>query len=154
MNFAAGNRSVKWSLLNQSLNERNMIQVIQHKFLFCICLLVASASIAATPIISADELQNKLDGDNPPTVLDVRSSAEYAAGHVPGAINVPLQSLATQIQKLDNSKKNDIVVYCERGVRAARAETILISMGYQNLFHLDGDMAAWRKSNRPTEIPR
>lgn len=53
-----------------------------------------------TQKISPRELMRRLAGDNPPVVIDVRDPEEYAAGHVPGAINVPLTELEARLSEL------------------------------------------------------
>ena len=84
---------------------------------------------------------------NAPLVLDVRSAEEFASGHVPAAINVSLQ-VATRIGELDPAR--EVVVYCERGTRAAKAAEVLRSAGFA-VRHLTGDMSGWREQGLPVE---
>ena len=83
-----------------------------------------------------------------PLVLDVRSADEFASGHVPGAINVSHEQVATRLGELDKSR--DVVVYCERGPRAAKAAEVLSGAGF-TVKHLTGDMRGWREQGLPIE---
>ena len=64
-------------------------------------------------------------------VIDVRSEAEFATGHVSGAINVPYDRIASSIASLAGvDKSHPIVVYCRSGARSAVAASILAELGY------------------------
>lgn len=108
----------------------------------------AADGVAAT--IPPAELVSRLGGD-PPLVLDVRSPEEFASGHVPGAVNIPHAELGERLAELPGDRHGEVVVYCERGGRAARAEDLLHEAGYTAVRHLEGDMAAWRRDRLPCE---
>lgn len=84
-------------------------------------------------------------------VLDVRTPAEYDAGHVPHAVNIPHDQLAGRLDELDATPDQPIVVYCKSGARSAKAASVLLAAGYDNVHHLTGDMDGWRASGRPIE---
>ena len=86
-------------------------------------------------------------------LLDVRTPEEFSKGHVPGAINIPYDEVADRLDELEGDKQRAIVVYCESGKRAGRAESTLAAQGYTNLHHLEGDMKAWRAAGRETAVP-
>jgi rhodanese-related sulfurtransferase len=70
-------------------------------------------------------------------LVDVREPEEYAAGHVPGSVNLPL----SQIQKAENvllNKSAPLFVYCLSGGRSGRAVAILTSMGYVAVTNIGG----------------
>ena len=68
-------------------------------------------------------------------VLDVRSQEEFQEGHVPGAINVPHDELASRLSELSGGTQRPVVVYCERGGRAGMAaEAAKIMRGAVILF--------------------
>lgn len=83
-------------------------------------------------------------------VIDVRDAAEYAAGHVAGARNVPLDKLAPGAQ-LPTNKALPLIVVCASGARASRAVATLRKLGYDNVQSLAGGLAAWREANLPVE---
>jgi rhodanese-related sulfurtransferase len=101
--------------------------------------------------MSPSELSAALQGAQPPLVLDVRTPAEYASGHVPGARNVPIDELAARTGELAAYREQPVVVYCERGPRAHRAAGALASAGFTSVRELDGHMSAWREAGLPVE---
>jgi phage shock protein E len=74
-------------------------------------------------------------------LVDVRASFEFAAGHLPGAINVPVQQLDQRLAELE-PKDKPIVVYCRSGHRSQVAYDKLKAAGFTNLHDL-GPMSAW-----------
>ena len=84
-------------------------------------------------------------------VLDVRTPQEYAEGHVPGAVNVPHDQLASRLAEVPKDK--DVVLYCKSGRRAGIAADVLAANGYTRLSHLEGDMNAWVEKGRPIAKP-
>lgn len=112
-------------------------------------------AIFAQHAVAADMLQEQLlqriNANSAPLVLDVRKPDEYAAGHVPGAINVPHTELEGRLSELGPDKTEEMVVYCESGRRAAIAADILQQAGFTNIHHLTGDMKAWRQQGLPQE---
>jgi rhodanese-related sulfurtransferase len=81
-------------------------------------------------------------------VLDVRTAAEYAEGHVPGAINIPHTELAARVAELADAKEKDVVVYCKTGVRTQEALGVLGKAGFKRLYHLKGDYTRWAEEKR------
>lgn len=79
-------------------------------------------------------------------VLDVRTPAEYAAGHLPGAVNIDVQAadFASRIQALD--KKAAYAVYCHSGRRSAAAAAQMSDAGFSQVVDLDGGIQAWQQS--------
>ena len=84
-------------------------------------------------------------------VLDVRTPQEYAEGHVPGAVNVPYDQLASRLAEVPKDK--DVVLYCKSGRRAGIAADVLAANGYTRLSHLEGDMPAWAAKGHAVEKP-
>ena len=83
-------------------------------------------------------------------VIDVRSATEFAAGHIAGAKNLPLEDLAGG-KGLPSNKKIPLVVACASGQRSAKAAAQLKQMGYENAQSLGGGLKAWRDANLPVE---
>jgi rhodanese-related sulfurtransferase len=101
--------------------------------------------------IAAAELAERVGTPAAPLILDVRSPREYAAGHVPAAVNIPHTQLKARLGELRIDKSDEVVVYCMGGKRAALAEQVLAEDGYTGVRHLEGQMRAWQQGGYPTE---
>jgi len=110
-----------------------------------------ACSCATSPAIPGDALAHELASGTGPVVLDVRSDSEYAAGHVPGAIHIPFQSVASRVDELPVDKDETVVVYCAHGPRAAWAGRSLRNAGFTDVVYLEGHMGDWAESGRPLE---
>lgn len=113
----------------------------------------ASASEAApAELISQSDLLARLGKkDTDLVVLDVRTAAEFAAGHVPGARNVSHDQLPAKLAELSSLKDKEVVLYCRSGRRTAIAEQTLRGAGFTRLRHLEGDWLAWEAEKKPVE---
>ena len=100
------------------------------------------------PVEAEDLLQRIKDGLV--IVLDVRPADEYAAGHVPGSINVPLKELEKQIKKLDNKK--EIIAYCRGPYCVLSYDTVVMlrNKGFKARRLKDG-MPEWKRAGLPVE---
>ncbi|MDT0686463.1 rhodanese-like domain-containing protein, partial [Autumnicola psychrophila] len=67
-------------------------------------------------------------------IVDVRSNAEYAGGHINGAKNIPLQGLSSSTAMLKDKSK-PIITCCASGMRSASAKSVLQSKGYTNVYN-------------------
>jgi rhodanese-related sulfurtransferase len=119
--------------------------------LILIGFFTLAPGLALSESISPAELASQLDENNAPLVLDVRSSREYEAGHVPGALHIPYDQLASRLEELGGGKDREIVVYCELGGRAEVAADILENAGYSRVRDLEGHMRRWRSGDFPRE---
>jgi len=104
-----------------------------------------------TASISGEALAGQLAAGDAPVVLDVRTPEEFAAGHVPGAVNIPYEQLAGRLDELPAGAEDEVVVHCQRGGRAAKAEAVLHDAGYRNVRDLEGHWQAWEAAGLPVE---
>jgi phage shock protein E len=117
---------------------------------FAVGALAAPARLAT---ISQDALlARQRTADTSLYVLDVRTPAEYAAGHVPGAVNIRHDEVAGHLSELP--KDRDVVIYCRTGGRTLVAADLLADAGYTRLYELEGNMEAWEDNGRSIERPR
>lgn len=108
------------------------------------------AAASQVPLVTQDALLARQAKKDPNLfLLDVRTPQEYAEGHVPGAVNVPHDQLASRLAEVPKDK--DVVLYCRSGRRAGLAADVLSANGYQRLSHLEGDMNAWVEKGRAVE---
>jgi rhodanese-related sulfurtransferase len=83
------------------------------------------------------------------TVVDVRGSDEFAAGHLRDAKNIPLADLTNRIAELEKSKNRTVVVVCQSGVRSDKAARQLAAAGFEDVYSLEGGLTAWQAAGLP-----
>ncbi|MBP3591937.1 MAG: rhodanese-like domain-containing protein [Clostridia bacterium] len=112
-------------------------------FLLSSLLLSACSAPEATPSgsyrqISMDEAVRMMETETNYMILDVRRPDEFAEGHIPGAINVPNETIGTdEIPALPN-KNQLIMVYCRSGRRSKEAAEKLVKLGYTSIVEFGG----------------
>ena len=98
-----------------------------------------------TPVtsIDTDEAKNYLADKqvDDVTILDVRQPKEYEAGHIPGALLMPLPELTDHMQRIDRTKP--IMVYCASGGRSRMAAQLLSGQGFSDIINVAGGFNAW-----------
>lgn len=98
--------------------------------------------------ISVSDASAMIQSSSNLLVVDVRTSQEYAQGHLKGAINIPLSDLPLRIGGLDPNRP--ILVYCQTGYRSAQASAILVKAGFTQVYNMEGGMTAWINSGYST----
>jgi rhodanese-related sulfurtransferase len=83
------------------------------------------------------------------TIVDVRSSEEFAAGHLRDAKHIPLADLGARIGELDKSKNRTVVMVCQTGARSDKAARQLQAAGFEDVHSLEGGLAAWKAAGLP-----
>ena len=84
-------------------------------------------------------------------VVDVCEPAEFAAGHVGGAKNIPLADLEGKLASAVKNKSLPLILVCQSGARSGRAVAIAKKLGYEKAQSLGGGMASWKAANLPVE---
>lgn len=84
-------------------------------------------------------------------VVDVCEPAEFAAGHVGGAKNIPLSQLESQLAGTVKNKSTPIILVCASGLRSSRAVAIAKKLGFEKAHSLNGGMGAWRQAGLPVQ---
>lgn len=93
--------------------------------------------------VSPQEAARMMEGHDGHVVVDVREPDEFAGGHIPDALNIPLSTLSSGRPKDLPDLDRLILVYCQSGARSSRACGILAGMGYANVVDFGG-IASWR----------
>ena len=110
-----------------------------------LCALLLLAGCGANSLeeagyrqISMNEAMDMMEKKSNYIILDVRTAEEFAAGHIPGAINIPNEAIGTaDIPELP--KKNQLIlVYCRSGNRSKQASEKLAALGYTNIVEFGG----------------
>lgn len=84
-------------------------------------------------------------------VLDVRTPAEYEAGHLPRARHIPLAELAGRVDEIAKFKEKPVIVTCRSGARSGSACRQLRNAGFTNVHNLKGGIGAWQQASLPLE---
>jgi rhodanese-related sulfurtransferase len=100
---------------------------------------------ASVNTLQATMLINKEDA----LILDVREPAEYNAGHILNARNIPLGELDKRAAEIAKWKEKPIVVACASGNRSASALGVLKKQGFSRAVNLSGGFAAWQQAGLP-----
>ena len=88
--------------------------------------------------ITVQEAANIMQSETNYILLDVRTAQEYASGHIPGAVNLPNETITSEaIQQLPD-KEQLILVYCRSGNRSKQASEKLVNLGYTNIVEFGG----------------
>lgn len=100
-------------------------------------------------LIDVAALTSRLQHRDAPRLLDVRSPAEFQSCHIPGAYNVPLDTLKEHREELVNHLDDNVVLVCRSGQRANQAAQALAGAGLPNLQILSGGLQAWEQAGAP-----
>jgi phage shock protein E len=87
-------------------------------------------------------------------VIDVRSEGEFRGRHLPGAVNVPLDQLGSEIARVVPDKAQPLLLHCVSGARSGMGKSLLRRMGYANAFNLGSYGRAERILQRQPEVRR
>jgi rhodanese-related sulfurtransferase len=104
---------------------------------------ISSEAKAKAPHISSQQLSGYLSGEENFVLLDIRTEAEYLAGHIQRAQWFPRGTLEYYIQDLIKGPDSRIVLYCRTGGRSALATLTLQDIGYTDVVDLDGGFKEW-----------
>ena len=88
--------------------------------------------------VNAEEAATMMEEESSYIILDVRTTEEYSEKHIPGAINIPNETIGTEdIPELPD-KEQLILVYCRSGNRSKQASEKLVKLGYRNIVEFGG----------------
>lgn len=105
-------------------------------------------STGGVPNVSPGEAITLINRSNA-VVLDVRDDAEFAAGHIPDAVHIPVADMEARIGELKKYTSKPVLVYCQSGVRGGKACDILRKAEFSQLHHLQGGLNAWVDAKLP-----
>ena len=115
------------------------------------CMLALAAQAADVRDISVTE--GKVMQSQGALLLDVREPDEYAAGHAPGSVPIPLGQLKTRLAEIRASERKPVAVICRSGRRSAQAADILQKAGFTAVYNVQGGMIAWEQAGLPVIRP-
>jgi len=105
--------------------------------------------------IDAQQMDEKFCCNDNAIVINVLSKEYFDKEHIPGSINIPLESkdFLEQVKRRIHDKSQDIVVYCAKTECTASEEAAekLTAAGYENVYDFEGGMKEWREAGHPVE---
>jgi hydroxyacylglutathione hydrolase len=108
----------------------------------------AGLPVESVPQIDVRELRGRLERREPFTLLDVRTKKEYAAGHIDGAVNMPVGDLPRAAAIPAGSP---VATMCEGGFRSSLAASLLLRAGTREIINVTGGMSAYRATQAHEE---
>lgn len=89
---------------------------------------------------TGEELVAALENDDAANriLIDVREENEFAAGHIAGAVNIPLSVLESRLSEIEDHKNKQIILYCNTGNRSGKAADILVKNGFTKIYNAEG----------------
>lgn len=91
--------------------------------------------------MDVEELKDMINNKQDITIINVRTNREFGMGHIEGALNIPVDELRGNLDKLDRNSK--IVVHCRTSYRSYLAYLILKNSGFKNVWNLNGSYLSW-----------
>ena len=117
---------------------KKLIPILLSALMFTGCAATNNSQTNTYRQIAMDEAVDMMAQETGYIILDVRRADEFAAGHIPNAINVPNESIGkTEIPELPD-KNQLIMVYCRSGRRSKEASEKLVKLGYTNIVEFGG----------------
>ena len=101
------------------------------------------------PQVESEDVKKAIDTKEKMILLDVRTDAEYAKNRLHGSINVPVDQIANRITAKIPDKSAKIYVYCLSGSRSTHAVSVMVQLGYTNVYNMKQGLLAWRAKGLP-----
>ena len=108
------------------------------------------------PEITVDDLFERVNSDQPPLLIDIRSAADFDGvgdaqyGHIPNARSIDILELESKLEDLQSFKEKEIVTMCPGGGLSLAAVEILTEAGFTDVKSLKGGIGLWHKKGYPT----
>lgn len=109
-------------------------------------MILDNAISRGRPLITSAELDRLVTSSEPNAVIDARVAKQYQAGHVPGSVNLPHESIRENLDNLD--KNATIVTYCNKGTTGNAAQNILLNKGFRKVFNLSGGFKQYKTDHK------
>ncbi|HSJ76278.1 MAG TPA: rhodanese-like domain-containing protein, partial [Gemmatimonadales bacterium] len=108
----------------------------------------SGGELQTIPVVTLEQLSTA--SRNGEVLLDVRGAGEWEAGHVPGALNLPVAELKTRLNEIP--KGQPLIVHCQTGARAAIAASLLRAEGFEDVRFFRGGFAEWKAAGQPVAL--
>jgi rhodanese-related sulfurtransferase len=142
-------------------NRINWVLGVAVCSLFLVAISIQASAEAMGPVqfvaaakakiveVTPQQVKAEMDAGKPVILLDVRDSEEYAAGHLPKALNISRGLLEWKVGRMIPNRNANIVLYCRTDARSALATAVMREMGYTNAKNMKGAFKAWGEAGYP-----
>jgi rhodanese-related sulfurtransferase len=113
-------------------------------------LIGFSVAQAEGDLVSPKEA-SVLTAEKQAVIVDVREDDEWNAGHIAGAVHIPLNQLDARLPELLKYKDTTVITQCQSGKRSLKALEVLKSAGFSKVSSMDGGIVAWSKDGLATQ---
>ncbi|SFX39325.1 rhodanese-like domain-containing protein [Marinospirillum alkaliphilum] len=131
-------------IIEFSLNHPLLVSA----FVILLVLVIFNETRGATTGVTTSEAVRLMNRDEA-IAVDIRDRKDFAAGHITGAINIPLANLDKRMDELDKYKDKKVLVVCRMGNSATLAVAKLQKAGYKGALRLKGGMMQWQTDSMP-----
>lgn len=130
------------------------LKIVMAVMMMLICVAIAPQGFTAdknSPTISTDELKSSMDRNAPLTLIDARTTPEYAESHIVKSVNIPEKKLQDNLTLLPADKNSLLIIYCN-GVKCGKSKRLALQLepiGFTNIkIYLEG-IPVWEEKNLP-----
>ena len=96
------------------------------------------------PDITSADLKTRQQAGETPLIIDVREPWEFEESRISGSQNIPLGTLPTKLDDLEEAKGEEVIVHCKSGARSSAAKAFLTQQGFTNVRNLEGGIMAYQ----------
>lgn len=122
--------------------------ILVSSFVFLLVAFVINEGKQGGAAITPTNLVNLVNREGA-VLLDIRDPKEYSAGHIAGALSMPVSSIDARIGELESEKGKPVVLVCKMGQQASATGRKLKALGFENVRRLSGGMAEWTAGSLP-----
>jgi len=130
--------------LEFAINHWEMVLAL----MLTLSVLLITERRKAAPSVSPQQATVMANGEDV-LLLDIRAVADYKAGHVIGAKNIPFADITKRMSELEKYRDKPIIIICKTGQTASGAANVLKKAEYSNVQRMAGGMAEWTGQNLP-----
>lgn len=125
------------------------MRTIFSKTITALAIATAGATASAAEYASIDVQQGQAMARQGAVLIDVREPHEYAEGHAPGSLHIPLGQLKSRLNEFRAFENKPVVLICRSGNRSGQAAGLLAQEGFKSVHNVQGGMLAWEKAGLP-----
>lgn len=96
--------------------------------------------------IKTSQLKAEINSENAVHVIDVRPDMAFQSGHIQNSINIPLENLKGEFEKLEKIKDQKIFVICQTNIRSGKGAKMLLKAGFENIVLVEDGIKGWSEN--------